>query len=208
MGWLDSRAILIWKSDADILGLQQKVREVLETVRCQRPWPAGASRAREMVRKKSAHAKCRGWDRVGAKQMLEILGERRAFRSADWRRRARRARYLRPSALPSRGGRQRHVCRVNYPGLCGPLAPRPRATAAVTRTAICRTSLRDPRTGSDESRQMSTPDAETAQVWAGGTFRSRRRPARASAVAQPLQLGESAWQATSTLTLLLPQTYR
>ena len=90
VGWLDLRAILIWKSDADILGHEEKVRERRETVRCQRPWPAGASRAREMVRKKSAHARYRGWDRVGAKQMLKLSGERRTFRSANCRRRARR----------------------------------------------------------------------------------------------------------------------
>ena len=65
VGWLYSSAILIWKNDADILGHEQKVREGSETVRCLLPWPAGTSRAREMVRKKSAHAKSGGWDRVG-----------------------------------------------------------------------------------------------------------------------------------------------
>ena len=75
MGWLDSRAILIWKSDADILGHQQKVREERETGRCQRPGPADTSRARGLVRKKSAHASCRGWSHVGANQMLKISGD-------------------------------------------------------------------------------------------------------------------------------------
>ena len=75
VGWLGLRAILIFKSDADTLGLQQKVREEQETVRCLRQRPAGTSRARGMVRKKSAHVKNRGWDRVGAKQMLKNLGD-------------------------------------------------------------------------------------------------------------------------------------
>ena len=75
VGRLDLRAILIWKSDADILGLQQKVREERETGRCQRPGPADTSRARGLVRKKSAHASCRGWSHVGANQMLKILGD-------------------------------------------------------------------------------------------------------------------------------------
>ena len=73
VGWLGLRAILIFKSDVDTLGLQQKVREEQETVRCLRQRPAGTSRARGMVRKKNAHVKNRGWDRVGANQKLNIL---------------------------------------------------------------------------------------------------------------------------------------
>ena len=72
-GWAHSSAILKLKNDVDTLGLQQKVREEQETVRCLRQRPAGTSRAQGMVRKKSAHVKNRGWDRVGANQKLNIL---------------------------------------------------------------------------------------------------------------------------------------
>ena len=59
------------------------MREGSETVRCLLPWPAGTSRAREMVRKKSAHAKSKGWDRVGANQVLMNLCDRRHVEQND-----------------------------------------------------------------------------------------------------------------------------
>ena len=102
-GWAHSSAILGLKNDVDILGHEQKVREGSETVRCLLPWPAGTSRAREMVRKKSAHAKSKGWDRVGANQMLKILCDGRHVEQIDAQS-ASSAQYLRRQSRPQRSG--------------------------------------------------------------------------------------------------------